>query len=456
MVDYGSVGTRQEDHLFAFQESPNLYSMDLNGLLSWKAQDIKTMVRCLEKILLTCPNLRHLMLDFASRWGNLSLGIFDKDLSNMCYGRLPALKTLKVIQHSLTFFNRYREVSTGFFVDISRDNKQHYLSMEFDWSQLKRLCIHDAAVLSQVAKFTSLKEVDFTDFASSSYSAEFLRQVPTTLESIKIYKLNVSDLDAILKHGSGLRILHVAGAPYLWERDEIWHTNVETLQQIRNGCPKIEELALYCAWDHTWPDNILNILVEFRRLRSLKLYFKLFRDDADFCNLPLTFLSISELFASFHNRSQSQSSLRQLNVVSSVYSRILRPDTRPHELLIDDCDLVCELSERDDEAARGAFTVTCLNIGENENLILRRALEASVDPISLFEKPQKGIKLKKASASFKFGTVVFWTVLGGDDWIIENEDDYRELRQALPEEDIPDFNDWLRDNQLPTIPRSHK
>ncbi|KAI1407550.1 hypothetical protein F5Y13DRAFT_205998 [Hypoxylon sp. FL1857] len=443
-VDVESIEPGQLLYLRHFQDSPNLYSLDLKQ--EW---DDDRVTRILMKILFTCPNLHHLKLKTRPEQWEDVLGI---DGIRAFFGskRLPPLETLEVtsrdIDMDLTTFPGH------LMSPLPQDQEKYHWMKNLDLSQLKRLRIYDMSLPSRVIeKFTCLKEVDFTGHLTSSLTIKFLRQVPTTLESIKIHSLHVSDLDAILRHGRELGILHIIGPVY---REGGWRTDrsieAVTLQQIQNGCPKIEELALHCTHDNTWADDVLCILAGFRRLSSLKLtYYQQLHGLPLITHSPfVTFSRISELFKSIRVRFPGEPSpLRKLCVVPilSGFEHFVHVESMTHSL-------ICELSERDEDAVRGVFTVTCPDIKEKDNLILQKALETGEDPISLLEKPEEGIRLKKVSGDFKFawygpekphsttyntvyeyrsGALKFFNDGDSDeDWVVENDEDYREFQRA--------------------------
>ncbi|KAI1137616.1 hypothetical protein F5Y05DRAFT_419537 [Hypoxylon sp. FL0543] len=387
--------------------------------------DTRDMVAYIAAVVRTCPNLHHLKLDLQPQPKNYLSQLFSS----------PTLENV-----------RHPSGDHGLNAELLAERKEGYWVVGFDHSHLKKLTVPDGSVLPHVAKFTSLKEVDFTDCEDLSFFPEFLRLVPAVLETIKIHKLDAPELNAVLKHGSRLRTLHIGCQQ--WSKPWLVHTGV--LQQIQEECPRIQELALYWPKDMAWRCDVLSIIAGFRRLRSLKLVYAQLLHDGPYNNIPsrITFLNIAELFMSIRNHASGKmSSFRKLCVVPVS-------DGDKKHVSFNMPSLICELSEREDEAARGIFAVSCPDIAKEEQSVMQTALEAGVDPISLLERSKEGFRLKRVSRDFRLawygpaesdsvhdyrfveyedrGLKFFWSSFidehaNHNELVVENDEDYLQL-----------------------------
>ncbi|KAI1391804.1 uncharacterized protein F4822DRAFT_441060 [Hypoxylon trugodes] len=336
------------------QRNTSLHSISMKHKYG-PIEGCQKMMRVLKELLLTCPNIRHLKLDIGmTNFGKPyhGLGFVDGE-------RPPALETFDIVKYP---FGTPDGWNPGYTL---RCREQDYWDRCFDWSQLKRLFTSDPTMFStSLQELTSLKEVDF--------------------KAIKVWDIYLLGSEGLRKHGSKLRILHVYEL-----KGEYWSRNMsprislhsmdsKELSLTLDHCPNLEELSINLSGVERHLDVVLHTLARFPKLRSLSLYYTLSLSLPAYATLPfslVTFSGVAKFFRELRDRSPGQPSpLRVLR----VFSRWMPPMRYcPDDDDISDrkVSFVCELSERDDEVAKGVFSVTCLEVTEEENTVMRGALE---------------------------------------------------------------------------------
>ncbi|KAH8678262.1 hypothetical protein BX600DRAFT_493560 [Xylariales sp. PMI_506] len=341
------------------------------------------VLRPMKLLLLSCPNLRKLMLDVTQpRTGCVVFGPEPEycGLGLTRGERPPPLEELEIISypwgHNLG--NNKTPLSTNYVGYPEEGDEIDYWASNFDWSQLRALS-ESSGVLSTkiVSQLTSLKEVDFMGSRHTDEEiTRFIEDVPSSLESISITRLNPT-ATIPRHHRETLRQLHIHQTELWngkWKDDTLSH---EALVTLRDTLPNLKELGIDVARvDGEWPWDTFDALASFKQLRSLTICF-----DIGIVNIhePLkpyiTTKSASDIFQYILQRSPTQPSpLQRLTVCSGA------PPPLGHGIQAEEAywpmenatKLVCELTERDTEAVQGKIKVTCPLLSNEHNDELER------------------------------------------------------------------------------------
>ncbi|CAJ2503513.1 Uu.00g109070.m01.CDS01 [Anthostomella pinea] len=395
-----AIAARENVHrVEKFYGCPNLYSLDVSlwyGSSAKAAEDCLEITKPLKKVLLSCPNLRILGINM---WQPENTCIEEHPPAEYCGlgfvdgERPPPLEELKILDYPFGKQDidgpenpvpyRLKESQIGYPI---AGYEQDYWADNFDWSQLKRLRIGDMQLALRMAhKLTALREVAFIGESPPESMKEFFPQVPAALESISVQNLACIGAEEITRHGATLRKLRlheVEGWRSPKRRENI--IDVESLRAIRDHCPFIEDLTLDIPRDGDWPYEMLDILASFPRLHTLMIVFDVGGSTAeDIIRPPVTYAGAQTVYKYLLKHTASR--LPRLHVVAGSPSNIgLCYGPTPWWLPSYSTSFRCELSERDDEAARGVFSVTCTQLSDMDNRILRQVVETGQDGNELF------------------------------------------------------------------------
>lgn len=376
-------GQYNPDILERLQANENLVSISVN-ITYTNAEDCRRWARLLKCVLLSCPNLRKLGLDLSlPRSGCM---VHSAPLEYCGFGfiageRLPALEELDLQGYPFGFHvskdtvmppTLYMPYSQGYPLKV---DEREYWADNFDWSQLTRLATHDVRfALGIMPYLTSLKEFDFA--WQHKDMKTFYEQVPSSLESITVPNLETIGVESVLRHGNSLKKLTIhQNESYqpTWRHSTM---DAETLIAIRDKCPHIEELSLDISRDGEWPYEILDILAGFGSLRFLKIWFELGIADASKPIKPyVNFAAAENLFKYLQKRAtEKKYPLTKLEIASGCPPPLQfgYPSMNAYWPSHNSSSFVCMLSERDDEAERGIFSVSCTKLSQEENEYLRR------------------------------------------------------------------------------------
>ena len=294
--------------------------------------------------------------------------------------RPPALEELDLVEypfsgkHTLDGPRSGREYLTGESYEIE------YWRDHFDWSRLRRLGVPSASLgLALMPKLLNLNEVSFGGDDLMGI-ALFLKEVPAALQSITLQYLHPEILEGLSKHGSSLRKLtvhHVEHAHHDWSAEA---TTAEELCILRESCPHLEELAVDLPRYDDWPYEALSALASFPALRHLEVWFELGIQSSDGYRRPsVTFQTVATLCKSLWT-SAGRSHLAQFVVHAGAPKITARGLLAPsaYWVLGQRADFVCEICERDDEAAAGHYRIACpaAGLSARDDEVEAKVLEA--------------------------------------------------------------------------------
>ncbi|KAI1086188.1 hypothetical protein F5B19DRAFT_487680 [Rostrohypoxylon terebratum] len=363
------------------RDSKNLTSLKV-AITYFHADECLRWTKTLKCVLLSCPNLRKLGLNiclYHTAFPPLKycgFGFVDGE-------HPPALEELELEAYPFGIPtpdpsrpNTSTVNSTGYPLKIDETD---YWKSQFDWSQLRKLTIRDADFAMQIMpQLTSLEAIGGFSNSGSAVIRSAFDLVPSSLSSIDVPKIADIGLKNLLRHGSTLRSLTIhqdEDHEGKWRQEAI---DSETLIKIRDQCPHIEELSLDISRNGAWPYEMLDILSSFPSLRSLTLWFELGQVKKSEPIQPyVTFSAAGKLFQYLHERTTGRNTrIRKLNIMSgSTPKPKLDQGYPPTESWWASCNIssfICSLSDRDDDAENGVFSVTCPKLGQLENEYLRR------------------------------------------------------------------------------------
>ncbi|KAI1142638.1 hypothetical protein F5Y05DRAFT_365564 [Hypoxylon sp. FL0543] len=387
-VAYHDYGPAEPDVLERLQANKNLVSISV-GITYHSAEECRRWTQPLKKVLLSCPNLRKLRLDFGMPRSEC---ILYKSPSEYCgFGfsseeRLPALEDLDLREYPFGITAASEKsprhpycmpYSQGYPLKM---NERDFWARNFDWSRLTRLTTHDTQfALTVMSYLTSLKE--FSSSWNNEAAKTFYEQVPSSLESLTVPNMACIGLENLLRHKSTLKKLTIhqeESYEPTWLQMAI---DAKTLIAIRDNCPYIEELSLDISRDGEWPYEMLDILAGFRSLRFLKIWFELGVADSSNPVQPYVhFSAVRNLFKYIHEH-KTGNRLAKLEIASGCPPAVALglPAGGAFWLSLNSTTFVCKLSERDDEAERGIFGVSCTNLSREENEYLERVADGKED-----------------------------------------------------------------------------
>ncbi|OIW34668.1 hypothetical protein CONLIGDRAFT_675634 [Coniochaeta ligniaria NRRL 30616] len=374
--------------------SPNLYSLraEIEHTEASAIQETQPIMRRLKELLLSCPNLRNLSLDIHTpRSGCLHHGLTNRycglGLSNG--EKLPPLEELEIVDYP---WGRYpRTVSSMGYGTIGYPEKgteEDYWAEHCDWSRLRRLTLPNSWLAKKITqKLTALEQVSFRHrirFQNMAGSrderdtVQFLQDLPTALESLSIPNLPTLGTDPIIRHGPRLRRLELLRSDHPYKIKNEWKeiaVTCEDLVRLRDGLPKLEELALDIAKEgNEWPYKALEILASFPRLRNLKLTFGLSTPEKEDTPAPpyLTMASAEALFRYIREHSSSQYPPLQRLHVCSLGGQGLWANHNSTSFV------VCKLPGHGDVPEQ--VTVSCTKLREELNEKMRRIVRGEATP----------------------------------------------------------------------------
>lgn len=379
--------------------SPNLSSVRIKGTYVGAKQCL-AITQPMKRLMLTCPNLRRLSIDIAQpRQGCVVYGLLPEytgfGFSNG--ERPPPLEDLEVI--SYPWGHEHKDAGSVSFAFHSvnypeKGTEVDYWASTFDWSQLRRLRDADVAFASKIAsKLTALKFVEFKSEwpSNTALLTQFFEDVPSSLECIVLPSLNSVSPPILKRHAESLRKL----ALHRQEKwDGTWSDRAITDQDLialRSGLPLLEDLEVDVArQEGDWPWDTLKILSGFK-LRSLKLWFDLGIKIDGVPSAPyLTAVSAAELFSFLRKSSPKQPCLLQrLHACSGA------PPPLGHGLLVETAywpgenstSFICQVAERDDDAANGLFSVMCPKLDKELNAKMERITKGEEKRSDLGNEP---------------------------------------------------------------------
>ncbi|KAI1505959.1 hypothetical protein F5X99DRAFT_427839 [Biscogniauxia marginata] len=424
---------RQPDedfNMYSLQDNPNLYALDVS-IDYTSAESCLRITRPLKRVLLSCPNLRVLKLDIDQPSSGCDIystpaeycgcGFVEGErlppleeliLTNYPFGHEPA----RAIATSSPSVQTQRDESDPAAEGEEEEEEEEELFDEddlnievnaigyplkgwetdfwadtFDWSRLRRLQIGlPEMALRMAPHLTSLQEVEFCRDGGAwqeDTTRAFYAQLPASaLSSVSVRALSRIGVSGIARHGASLRRLRIHRDE---DRRRSWRdgaVDAASLRAIRDACPGLEELALDAArGGGRWPRELLDVAASFPRLRALTLFFELgVADGEDPVRPYVTFAAAGELFRYLRSRGRSPALGRALFVAGCAPGiGFGYPSPEAFWPEYNSSAFECVVAERDDELARGAFTVRCTELGEEHNAVLRRVVETGENPREL-------------------------------------------------------------------------
>lgn len=398
----------EEEGLNLLQGCSNLISLEVRAIYA-AANGCKRITQPLKRILLACPNLRSLTLDISlPKSGCTTYGIPNEYCGfGFVHGECPPpLEELRVIEYPFGYgkWSSKEPMPLLYSPQLgypSEGREEDYWAENFNWSRLKHVTLPSGwLALKLMPKLRSLKEITFNDTWSKDQTSQFFREVPAALESISVSDLNAISLEGLLRHGCALRKLQIHRLETYqggWRRMD---GSLEDLCRIRDQCAQIEELNIDVARCDDWPTDVLGILASFPRLRHLEVWFELGIDNSDNPVKPyVTFEAAAAMFKYLREESPKKPSpLKTLKVHSGAppplgYGYPARGAFWPSR---QSTTFTCELSERDDEATQGIFTIShpALNAKSSElEEVVGRARRSMVEPHISSQRNQLGLAL---------------------------------------------------------------
>ncbi|KAI1412536.1 hypothetical protein F5Y13DRAFT_162904 [Hypoxylon sp. FL1857] len=379
---YHYHGRCQPDILESLQANKNLVSLQVD-ITYHNAEECRLWAQLLKGVLLSCPNLRKLKIDLSLPRGGCVMYGLPAEYCGFSFApgeRLPALEELDLREYPFGVpslkdspqLRFYRPYSQGYPLKVP---ERDYWADNFDWSRLTRLTTPDVQFALKIMPYlTSLKE--FSCSNNHKDLKTFYKQVPSSLETITVPNVESIGLGNLLRHRSGLKKLTIHQEENYkadWRQAAI---DAKTLIEIRDNCPHIEELGLDISRDGEWPYEILDILAGFRSLRFLKIWFELGIADARNPVQPyVRYSAVKSLFKYLREHAPGQTSqLVKLEIVSGCPPPLGYglPSMSAFWPSHNSSSFICALSERDDEAERGVFSVSCPKLSPEENEDLQR------------------------------------------------------------------------------------
>ncbi|KAK3322913.1 hypothetical protein B0H66DRAFT_216963 [Apodospora peruviana] len=306
-IDYRARAEPAIATLAALACSPNLVSLSVNNRYRSSGAVFVEMSARIKDLLLTCPNLRNLSLDFASQdvvFYGLNPHQGDQPLDYIGFGLHSGEQPLRPLEelgfaaypfghdnHGLPPIWGHHSHTQGYPAELAGIEEQDYWVLFFDWSALRRLHVKremDVRFLPKLAPLLyALREVRFESCSSLDAAAciyKFLSDLPPCeLEEIAVPSLTmrIGGIASVVRHGRHLRRLEVL-------REEKWYRppfslggpselfppwRANNLTELRDGLPCLEELVI--MMDEPYREELLPILAGFSRLRRLEIWFEL-------------------------------------------------------------------------------------------------------------------------------------------------------------------------------------
>ncbi|KAI0894261.1 hypothetical protein F4806DRAFT_117997 [Annulohypoxylon nitens] len=449
-----------------FAGCTNLHSLSVEHTYCNPPQ-CDAMTRPLKTVLLTCTNLRHLKINInkVHPVENFYCGFGFVNGERIA----AALETLQIISYP---FGKQDSASPHLYQPNtpgypSVGYEQFYWTRNFDWSNLTQLNIRDTwAWIPHVKKLTSLKEVDLSNDPCTVNPKFFLANVRPELEVIKVHQMKRPGWESIARHGKTLRVLHFTGEGRQNIRAlmQICQESSE-LESIRDNCPHIEDLGVCIdRFDH-YPIEYLHLIAEFKKVTKVTLYFDYTKRNFTSRKLQpaVTFEGASRVFSDLRGFKWCKNKyypIREVRLVSGLFhppKNLEITDTSEQHSWTEDSliSIVVKADEEETRRHRGPCIPSCSELTEHENVYLRvydwmeHGLCKAV--LSTIPRSTTEPRLKKVSPKFKVACngpmtfrkwldakhwiydrkgTAFFKDNDGMDWVIEDEDDWHELKRS--------------------------
>ncbi|KAM0281170.1 hypothetical protein ACHAO9_010858 [Fusarium lateritium] len=336
------------------------------------AEECKQVTQPLKQVLLSCPNVRKLSLNITRP--TRGCVVTQPPLEYVGIGfapgeKPPPLQELCVHSYPWGFKSDHpNSLNVNYLGYPGEGREMDYWINEFDWSHLTHL--EDASnrfAHKLVRNLTNLKHIGLI-WSQGLADKEFFASVPSALESICIATLDSIGIDGLVQHAESLRKLQFHQKPRQMDQ---WREGIisdDNLILIREKLPQLQELGIDVKRNkNEWPDKTFDILAGFPNLQKLELRFELGGARDIRLKPHLTMAAVSELFGYLVKRS---STLRVLRVHSGSpdLPQISGWETGESFWPVENStSFKCQHAERDDNAARGNFQVTCTKLSDELN-----------------------------------------------------------------------------------------
>jgi hypothetical protein len=193
-----------------------------------------------------------------------------------------------------------------------------YWAHNFDWSRLRRVCLHDYSIpfaRHLAPRLTRLEELELRYSRNNCLALHLpflLTTIPSTLTSLSTPRLSPLDIPALAPHAATLRNLSVHSSSPRDIKPRELALQPDELALLRDVLPHLETLTLVCPCPDPDPDpdpdtepatappsspyhTTLAQLSAFPRLRSLTLWFDLGRPEPPHTSY-LTATSVADMF----------------------------------------------------------------------------------------------------------------------------------------------------------------
>lgn len=332
-------------------------------------QSCRAGTQPLKQILMTAPCLRSLALDISMPSGGCVMYAMPRTYCGFGFvGGEPFPHLEELVVHSYPWASSYQS-------DYPNEgDEMEFWADKFDWSRLRRLeTSYVRLAVKLMPKLTALKEVVFNNSWPEEDIPQFLDECPTALEAIGVKTSKPITLASLHRHGPTLRTLHIHDSET--RTNNSWATTAMddmSLRTIQEFCPNIEDLFLDIPRNKSWPWSALDILADFPHLKNLKICFEL--GIGHKCNPVKPYVTMSSVRKIFSyllaqikkKRPNSPCKLARLHIMSGSSELVqgyLGSTSQTFWPNHNKAEFVAVLSERDDEADNGVFTVTCTRAG---------------------------------------------------------------------------------------------
>ncbi|KAF5012212.1 hypothetical protein FDECE_1728 [Fusarium decemcellulare] len=392
-----SITNNTKQLLADLAESLALTSLSVN-ITYTTAQDCVQVTQPLKQVLLSCPNLRRLSLDLSRPIRGCVVSAPPAQYVGIGFAageRPPPLQELRISSYPWGYRSSNPNGGGVNCIGYPEEGlEMDYWTDRFDWSRLTRL--EDASVIfanKVVRKLTALRHVHFT-YSQGPADKQFFELVPSALESIHIPTLNSVGIDGLAQYATSLRSLCIhqqQGQMDQWREAIISNDN---LAVICEALLQLREVGIDITRDRDdWPYETFDILTRLPHLSRLELWFELGNARETVPTPYLTMASASELFGYLHKRSPM---LDCLHVHSGCppspanFGFVMEEAYWPAQ---NSTSFVCQPAERDDDATRGLFNVTCPKLSDKLN---RKAQRIARDQGESKDLEENGIDFRVA------------------------------------------------------------
>ncbi|KAI8950117.1 hypothetical protein F4801DRAFT_602581 [Xylaria longipes] len=345
--------------LRVFQDFSNLYALEFTV---YKSLDFNNappeILPILRSILVTCPNLRILKLYTRTLRAARHMWYHSYPPTYDYVERPRCLEILDLQDRDSWRFDRIPDsLWREDVANLPRVGDESWVPKFFNWSKLSHLRIKEVTLLPYITnKLIALKSFEATNALGFDRHdvKRFLLNLPSRLESIKVPAWDFIPLKSLIRYAHTLRALHFTHSSIQY-RGRILTTY--KIQLIRAFCPCLEEFGLSIHRRGSWPQDVLNALASFPRLRSLTVVVR-------YCEVD-----VSYMYAGSHLHLTSP--FITFNEVGNLYKLLISAELWQGSTLrrLEYRRLVFKVkpAERDDEAARGLLDVTCKQVSKAGN-----------------------------------------------------------------------------------------